>query len=190
MEPKIANDPPKKRGRATKGMRYGGRGKNSKNKATLEREMKARLAIEASVRAELLARDAKAKAAGVETIDDARRIANENGSDQKLLKDIGAEFTRLFAGMAAFHQPHAANKNADEKKFLTYAALALQGAKDFAQYESPKLSAVLINSDVVRQIEILGGLPDDEDGSFQPATVNEAGEEQTPAPDIKKAVNE
>jgi hypothetical protein len=182
---------PKKRRGPPKGTRPSGRRKGAKNKATLERERRARLELEAKIRKEQRKLDRKIANKGVETIEDARAVALEQGP--KLLKDIGAEFTRLFAGMAAYHQPVPGNPNADEKKFREYAALALQGAKDFAQYESPKLSAVMIGADVINEIEIVGGLPDEEDGGLvasNPPTIDESGDLTEPAPDIKKAVNE
>ena len=133
----------------------------------------------------------KISAQGVTTIDDARALAAAQGP--KLLKDIGAEFTRIFAGMAEYHRPRKGNKHGNATKFMEYARLAMQGAKEFAQYESPKLSAVMIGADVLNEIEITGGLPDAEDGGLQDAapTIDESGEavESLPAGNLK-AVNE
>ena len=176
-----------------RGKKTGGKRKGSKNKTTIERERLAALAIEERIRREQQETADKMEMEGVKTIDDARQIAAAQGP--KLLKDIGAEFTRLFAGMAARHQPYEGNPHADPKLFKEYAALALQGAKDFAQYESPKLSAVMVGGEMVTEIAITGGPSDDEDGGFQPAeamemTIDQSGESVEPAPDIKKAVNE
>jgi hypothetical protein len=174
-----------------------GKKKGSKNKATLEKERLAELAIEERLRKENQELADKIAAEGVKTLDDARALAAAKGP--MLMKDIGFQFTRVFAGMAALHQPappgHPPNPNADPKLFREYAALALQGAKDFAQYESPKLSAVMVGGEMVTEIAITGGPSDDEDGGFQPAeamemTIDQSGESVEPAPDIKKAVNE
>lgn len=186
-------EPTKKRGLATKGMRYGGRSKGKKNKRTEEIEQRAKLELEAKIRQELLERDGKISKEGVQTLDDARAVTLQQGP--KLLKDIGAEFTRLFAGMAAYHQPRPDNPNADPALFKEYAALALQGAKDFAQYESPKLSAVMVGGEMLTEIVVTGGPSDAEDGGFQPAeatelTIDQSGESVDPAPDLKNAVNE
>ena len=184
---------PKKRRGPAKGTRPSGRRKGGLNKATIERQKRARLELEAKVRQELLERDGKISKEGVETIDDARLLAVQQGP--KLLKDIGAEFTRLFAGMAAHYQPRPDNPNANPALFKEYAALALQGAKDFAQYESPKLSAVMVGGEMLTEIVVTGGPSDEEDGGFQPAeatelTIDQSGESVEPAPEIKKAVNE
>ena len=189
----VENLPQRKKPGPKKGTRPSGRRKGGRNKATIEREQRARLELEAKIRLEQKDRDDRIAAQGVKTFEDAQVVAAAQGP--KLLKDIGAEFTRVFAGMAAFHQPRPDNPNADPKLFKEYAALALQGAKDFAQYESPKLSAVMVGGEMITEIAITGGPSDADDGGFQPAeatelTIDQSGESVEPAPDIKKAVNE
>lgn len=150
------------------GERRGGKQLGSKNKATIEREREAQLAVER----ERLLLEARA-AEG----DRALRGAVAQG--RKLMKELGFDLTQLAAGLAAFYQPHPqwqqdpasgklvnANPNFDEPKFRYYLEMAMQGARDFASYESPKLSAMLVGSAVVNEIEVVGGLPDDQDGGL------------------------
>jgi hypothetical protein len=80
-----------------------GRPPKAKNKSTIEREKKIRLEIQAQMEREKAELAGKISAQGVTTIDDARALAAAQGP--KLLKDIGAEFTRIFAGMAEYHRP-------------------------------------------------------------------------------------
>lgn len=105
-----------------KGMRPGGRQKNTPNKATTERAELARLQNEESRR---------------------RGI--------KLGKEVLEEFMLLFAGMAASHQPlprgvvrpgHVER----EEKFLTYARLTVETAKALAEYQSPKFRAIMVTA--------------------------------------------
>ena len=49
----------------------------------------------------------------------------------------------------------------------------LPGAKDFAQYEWPKLSVV--NAEVINEIKVIGGLPDEENGGLCDAETGGAG---------------
>jgi hypothetical protein len=105
-----------------------GRPPKAKNKSTIEREKKIRLEIQAQMEREKAELAGKISAQGVTTIDDARALAAAQGP--KLLKDIGAEFTRIFAGMAEYHRPRKGNKHGNATKFMEYARLAMQGAKE------------------------------------------------------------
>ena len=127
-----------------------GRPKGAKSKSTLEREAKERLEFEKRVAAAAAKKKRPTSIADVETIGDAKELIG--GPPAKLMKEIGFEFTRVFAGMAAFVQPRGKgtdgkdrNPNADPRLFLEYAKIAMTGAKEFAQYESPKLSAVMVS---------------------------------------------
>jgi hypothetical protein len=51
------------------------------------------------------------------------------------------------------------NPNMDEDKFRAYAALAMQAARDLAQYQSPKLSAVAVGQVTKLTVIVKGGLP-------------------------------
>jgi hypothetical protein len=159
------------------------------NRATLEREAEARLGME---RERLLL---EAKAAEGE-----RAIKEAAAQGRKLMKHIGFDLAHLFAGLAAFYQPYPqwrqdpasgkavnANPNFDERKFREYAKLAAETARDFAGYESPKLSAVLVGSAVVTDIEVTGGLPDEQDGGLIDAAANAPGDAaRDPAPDAEQ----
>lgn len=150
----------------------GGRPKGSKNKATLEREAKAKLDLERKLKAEKAKTDRKLSIADVKTIGDAKELIGT--PPLKLMKEIGFEFTQIFAGMAMHVKPTGKkgpdgkdlNPEADERLFMEYAKIAMTGAKEFAQYESPKLSAVMVGSATVEEIMVSGGLPDEMDGSL------------------------
>lgn len=107
--------------------RYGGKKKGTLNKATVER-----------LESERVARQAQ------QEVDKARRAAT------KLGKDVLEEFMKLFAGMAAQYQPLPvgmavpAGRAPDEAKFLTYAKLTVETARDLAQFQSPKFKAIQI----------------------------------------------
>jgi len=176
--------PPRKKPGPPKGVRYGGKQKGSKNKATIERERQAQLAAE---RAALQA-EAEAKAGTA-----VGEMVAAQASGRKLMKEIGFELTQLAAGLMAYYQPwpqweqardaegrlivdglgrprlRNANPNYDESKFDKYLTMAMGGARDFAAYESPKLAAVILAQGLVGEIQIVGGLPDEEDGGFRDA---------------------
>lgn len=105
------------------GKKHGGRIKGTKNKATVERE---RVAAE-------IAR---------KTVVDARVTG------KKLGKDTLEDFMLVFAGMAAYHQPAPPNApqnpNENRQMFLEEARLAIQCAKDLAQYQSPTFKAIAV----------------------------------------------
>lgn len=151
------------------GERRGGRKKGTKNKLTVEREKAARLAEE---RERLVA---AAKAAE-------DKIAEAKASSKKLMKDIGFEAAYAFMALAVIHQPSQtwtrgadgklvnANPDYDQETFTHYLKLAADTAAQFASYESPKLSAVMVGAAVVNEIEVIGGLPDELDGGLVAAT--------------------
>lgn len=127
-----------------------GRPKGAKNKATIEREIRA-----------------QAEAAG--------QFARETGMPKRgeLARDRLLERAKIYIGLAAFYQSTgwdtqivdgarvAVNRNPNfnqaEYKYWTLRADALD--KELCQYESPKLSAVAVGE--VRKIEVVvhGGLP-------------------------------
>ena len=173
---------PRKKPGPPKGVRYGGKKKGSKNKATLERERKAQLALE---QARLLE---QGNAEGI-----AEPALEAVISGRKLMKEIAFEFAMKFAGIAAYYQPHPnwrqvvdaegkpvvdaagrpvminANPVYNESMFYKYADAATRTALGAAAYESPRLAAVLLAQDRVEEIELIGGLPDDQDGGFHAA---------------------
>lgn len=185
--PPGAPPPKRKRGGAKPGERRGGRRKGSKNKATIERERIVQL------EAERAALQAQADAA------DGDRALVAQASGRKLMKEIGFELTQLAAGLTAYYQPwpgweqardaegkvivdglgrprlRNANPNFDEGKFDKYLTMALGGARDFAAFESPKLAAVMLAQGLVGEIQIVGGLPDEEDGGFRDAPEGYSG---------------
>jgi hypothetical protein len=127
------------------------------NKATIERQEQARI---------------DAENAAVEAARDAKEAAT--GPRKKLAKDVLEEFMLRFGDMAAHHQPAGTwheemrgrevvrindNPNMDEDKFRAYAALAMQAARELAQYQSPKLSAMAVGQVQRKLVTVVGGLP-------------------------------
>lgn len=113
-----------------KGSKTGGRTAGTPNKATVERALVAQQQV------------AEAKAAG-----------------RKLGKEIVEDFAHVFASMAAFYQPQPGvrdaagkmqmngNPNANEGKFVEYAKMAVTAGAELANYQSPKLRAILVAAD-------------------------------------------
>jgi hypothetical protein len=65
-------------------------------------------------------------------------------TEQKpLLKDIGMEMTWHAFKLANHYFPRPDNPNSDEARFFRYSKMAIEGAAEFANYESPKLGSVL-----------------------------------------------
>lgn len=161
-------EPAKKERRGSRPGEYrGGRRRGTKNKRTIEREREALLAEE---RARLLL-EARAQ-------EGEKALKEAAAQGRKLMKEIGFDLANIFAQFAAYHQPAwergpnglvATNPHYDPDKFREYAVLAAQTARDFAGYESPKLSAVMVGSAVVNEIEVIGGLPDADDGGLSAA---------------------
>lgn len=109
---------------AAPGERRGGRGKGTRNKATLERE---RIAAEIA----------------------ARTVADARATGKKLAKDVLEEFMLLFAGMAASYQPWPVGlgKNPGENvgQFEKWARLACEQAAKLAPFQSPTFRAVMVS---------------------------------------------
>lgn len=158
-------------GRGSKpGERRGGRQKGTRNRTTLERE-----------------REAQQEADRIKALEDAAGgVEGAKTGTRKLGKQILDEFANVLAGAAAYYQPRAdgSNTNADETKFFRYSELAIYAAEKVAQYQSPKLSAVLVGQTQVRQIKVIGGLPDGFDALNEapPAGEHAAPQLSPPAP--------
>lgn len=110
-----------------KGHRTGGRQRGTPNKSTQERLEAERVALQAQ-----------------KEVDKARQ------AHTKLGKDVLEEFMKTFAGMAAYHQPvpegvvAPPGRMPDEGKFLTYAKLTVETARDLANFQSPRFRAISI----------------------------------------------
>jgi hypothetical protein len=106
----------------TKPKHPGGRPRGSRNKLTIEREEKARIAEQMLT----------------------------GGKPEKLGKQVLHDFMELFAGMAAAYQPlppgvvSAPGRTPDDAKFEKYARLAVDTAAKLAEYQSPKLKAIAV----------------------------------------------
>jgi len=158
-----------------------GRKPGSKNKATIERE--AQVAADRKRIEEI----ERLRATGASEV-----VAAAQTAGVKLMKDIAFDFAQLFAGLAAFYQPYPswgrdalgkpvnANPNYDEAKFEKYATLATHVALGAAPYQSPRLSAVMVGAAVVTEIEMTGGLPDEEDGGLNAGPNSEDGDGGNP----------
>ena len=68
--------------------------------------------------------------------------------------------------------------------------LAAEGARDFAAYESPKFATVMTQSAVVTKIEVVGGLPDELDGSLQQSLPSLVVEPKQPEEILQAAAEE
>lgn len=144
---------------AKPGERRGGRSVGTKNRATIEKERQAELerrrteAIEA------------AKAEGAEA-----KILQARNGGVKLAKDVLREIMELSMGQALMCRPwppqDGINPQADPAEFKYNLAMAADVAKALAPFESPKFSAVMVGGAIVQKIEIVGGLPDEEDGGL------------------------
>lgn len=124
---------------ARPGERRGGRAKGTPNKKHTERQI-----IEASLKSTIKTKEdaERAKIAAL-AVQAAKR---EGGA--KLAKDKLEEYMATLEGMAGFYQPRPptqqANKNENFDRFITCLDLAVYCAKELAQYQSPKLRAVMI----------------------------------------------
>lgn len=172
----------------------GGRKKGGKNKNTIEREAQARLENERTQRLR----------------DELRRLDEERGTDSitteiaaaktagvKLAKDVLRDIMQITVGRAALFQPWPEakgrkNPNEDVPEFYRNLELAIDVAKALVPFESPRLSAVMVGAAIVTEIEVTGGLPDDQDGGLNasivtidnsPETVSKVSYESQQEPD-------
>lgn len=164
-----------------------GRPRGGKNKATIERDAQAALVQER------LAEIARLEAAGVNAAEAAKQTTGSKLMKDvavdfaKLFTNIATHYqpypgwhplieadrTSPNAGKPVMNprtgQPVMVNDNAnfDEAKFKEWSALALQAALGAAPYQSPRFSAMMIGATVVQQIEVVGGLPDEDEGAIE-----------------------
>jgi hypothetical protein len=126
---------------AAPGERRGGRAKGVPNRKTTER----------SLIAQKLARTLKAGENDERAQIAAMAIQAVRTGGTKLEKDKLQEYGDTLAGMAAFYQPRPPsqepNKNENYERFVELLELAAWCAKEGAQYQSPKLRAVLVQGD-------------------------------------------
>ena len=95
----------------------------------------------------------------IAAVSDPDVIAQAQAAGRRTGKSILDDFANVFAGMAAYYQPRpdGTNTNADEKKFLAYSGMAIIAADKVSQYQTPKLSAVMVGMAQVRTIQVDGG---------------------------------
>jgi hypothetical protein len=198
LPPEPVEPKPKGRRGPPKGTRGGGRAKGTKNKATRERELQARLERE---RIELADKIVSGATKEVE-------IVKAQAAGKKLMKDQAFDFAALFASMAAYYQPQPTivngvvinldkNPNSNEEKFKEYAMMASQLAVASAKFQSPSFSAMVVGASVTTKVVVEGGMPNDFDPpapkgeilDLKPLTVITADEPEPPAV-LPKAVNE
>ena len=170
--------PPQKKKRGPpKGVRFAGRQKGSKNKATLEREAQERVAREAAVVA--LQQEAQVEV-----------LERRGTPDSERAKKVLETFMKLFAGMATYYQPlppgvvlsqeEAAKRAPDPALFKEYASLTVETAKALAPFQDPRFSAVMVAAAVVTKIEISGGMPNDfeaKEDELAPGTIISADDD-------------
>lgn len=148
-----------------------GRRKGIRNRKTTERELeKARKKAH-----EAMLEEARIVGAAV-SIDTAMK------ANVKLGKEILSDFANVLAGAAAFYQPTPGNKNADERRFIKYAELAIYAADKLTPYQSPRLAAMMIGQAQTRKIAVEGGLPSVDDAPVElPPDLYEDSAPQTEA---------
>jgi len=158
--------------RRREGKSVGGRPKVVKNKKTIEKMIREKLAAQREemleqARAEVLSEEvAKAKVAGV-----------------KPAKDVLEDLMRLSMGLVAIHQPARPSDDEDAlrlqgrdpnyEKFRFWFGQTKEVASALAPFQSPRFSAVMVGQAQVSEITIEGGLPDAEDGGLVDAGAND-----------------
>lgn len=79
-----------------------------------------------------------------------RRFEEAKAVGEKLGIDVLRDFMKAFQDKAAYHQPIPdgveipRGRKPDEPLFAKYGKLAIEAAGDLAQYETPKLRAILV----------------------------------------------
>lgn len=80
-----------------------------------------------------------------------QRFEQAKAVGEKLGIDVLRDFMKAFADKAAYHQPipdgvpTPPGRKPDEGLFSKYGKLAVEAAGDLAQYETPKLRAILVS---------------------------------------------
>jgi hypothetical protein len=93
-----------------------------------------------------------------------RAVGEAKAQGQKLAVEALDHYMHDFLAIAAGFR-----ELGDLAKFEVWAGRAIECAKALAPFQSPRLSAVAIGAAVINRIEVVGGLPDEQDGSFLPA---------------------
>jgi hypothetical protein len=158
LPPEPTEPRPKGKRGPPKGTRGGGRVRGTKNKATLERELQARLEHERLAELERLAAGAK------------DQIALAQVAGVRLMKEIAFEFAAQFATLAAYYRPQLVvhdgavidqNPNGNEAKYKEYAVLGKDTAIAAAPFQSPRYSAVMVGQTQLTKVVVEGGMPDE-----------------------------
>jgi hypothetical protein len=98
----------------------------------------------------------------------AERVAAETKSTGKpLAKEVLDDFMHIFAEAATRFR-----ELGDWSGFERWALHSVDCARALAPYQSPRLSAVMVGTTAVTEIEVTGGLPDEEDGGLVNAANN------------------
>lgn len=187
---------PRRKPGPPKGVRFGGKQKGTKNKATIARE-------EAEARELALLREAEAARRAVQDAE----IQKATGRPPISGKEALIQLVGVYMALTAFYQPTAplrvvdgkivsANPNYDEGMFRYYSSMAKEAASALAPFQHPRYSAMMVGASVVTKVEVTGGMPEDfeppvpagEVIDLKPGTVISA-EDPAPAPP-PKAVNE
>lgn len=80
-----------------------------------------------------------------------QRFEEAKATGQKLGIDVLRDFMKAFQDKAAYHQPIPdgvpvpPGRKPDEPMFAKYGKLAIEAAADLAQYETPKLRAIMVS---------------------------------------------
>jgi hypothetical protein len=106
-----------------------------------------------------------------------RAVAEAKGTSKRLATDVLDDFMHTFAEAAIRFR-----ERGDWDEFGRWALRAVDCARSLAPFQSPKLSTVMVGPAPVTTIEVIGGLPDDQDGGLvdapegSPTTIDLAAE--------------
>jgi hypothetical protein len=90
-----------------------------------------------------------------------RAVAEVKAAGRKLATEMLDAYMHIFAETATRFRALG-----DLDKFALWAGHSVECAKALAPFQSPRLSAVAVGAAVIDRIEVVGGLPDGEDGSW------------------------
>ena len=93
-----------------------------------------------------------------------RAAAEDKATGKRLAKEVLDDFMHIFAETATRFR-----ELGDWAGFERWALHSVDCARALAPYQSPRLSAVMVGAAVVTEIEVTGGLPDEEDGGLHAA---------------------
>lgn len=92
------------------------------------------------------------KATIAKLVEAEKRVEQAKQRGEKLAVEVLRDFMKAFADQAAYHQPIPdgvpipPGRKPDAERFTHYGKLAVETATSLAQYESPRLRAIMVSS--------------------------------------------